>query len=123
MCQYSAEEGAANDWHLQHLASLSLSGAALRTCSAPLRPAISGRCWPSRGGNVAPLGASPGASTAAFIALGVLEKCFAGELTEGGRLSKFREIVPTYGIDLAQDAHACRRTRADTAAVLKIENV
>ncbi|MGE0257758.1 MAG: NADH:flavin oxidoreductase/NADH oxidase [Alphaproteobacteria bacterium] len=29
MCQYSAEEGAANDWHLQHLGSLSLSGAGL----------------------------------------------------------------------------------------------
>jgi 2,4-dienoyl-CoA reductase-like NADH-dependent reductase (Old Yellow Enzyme family) len=29
MRQYSAEDGAANDWHLQHLGSLSLSGAAL----------------------------------------------------------------------------------------------
>ena len=29
MCQYSAENGAANDWHLQHLGSLSLSGASL----------------------------------------------------------------------------------------------
>jgi 2,4-dienoyl-CoA reductase-like NADH-dependent reductase (Old Yellow Enzyme family) len=29
MCQYSAESGAANDWHLQHLGSLSLSGAGL----------------------------------------------------------------------------------------------
>ena len=29
MCQYSAEDGAANDWHLQHLGSLSLSGAGL----------------------------------------------------------------------------------------------
>jgi 2,4-dienoyl-CoA reductase-like NADH-dependent reductase (Old Yellow Enzyme family) len=29
MCQYSAEDGAANDWHLQHSGSLSLSGAAL----------------------------------------------------------------------------------------------
>lgn len=27
MCQYSAVEGSANDWHLQHLTSLSLSGA------------------------------------------------------------------------------------------------
>ena len=27
MCQYSAKNGAANDWHLQHLGSLSLSGA------------------------------------------------------------------------------------------------
>ena len=29
MSQYSAENGAANDWHLQHLGSLSLSGAGL----------------------------------------------------------------------------------------------
>jgi 2,4-dienoyl-CoA reductase-like NADH-dependent reductase (Old Yellow Enzyme family) len=29
MCQYSAENGCANDWHLQHLGSLSLSGAGL----------------------------------------------------------------------------------------------
>ena len=29
MCQYSTVDGAANDWHLQHLGSLSLSGAGL----------------------------------------------------------------------------------------------
>ncbi|HEU0154432.1 MAG TPA: NADH:flavin oxidoreductase/NADH oxidase, partial [Stellaceae bacterium] len=29
MCQYSAEDGSANDWHVQHLGSLSLSGAGL----------------------------------------------------------------------------------------------
>jgi len=29
MCQYSAENGSANDWHLQQLGSLSLSGAGL----------------------------------------------------------------------------------------------
>ena len=29
MCQYSAEDGSASDWHLQHLGSLSLSGAGL----------------------------------------------------------------------------------------------
>jgi malate dehydrogenase (quinone) len=72
---------------------------------------------------VALLGASPGASTAAFIAVGVLEKCFGGELIESGWLPKLREIIPTYGIDLARDADACRRTRADTAAVLRLENV
>jgi malate dehydrogenase (quinone) len=70
---------------------------------------------------VALLGASPGASTAAFIAVGVLEKCFASELTESGWLPKLKEIIPTYGIDLAQDADACRKTRADTAALLKVE--
>jgi malate dehydrogenase (quinone) len=72
---------------------------------------------------VALLGASPGASTAAFIAVGVLEKCFASELTESSWLPKLREIIPTYGVDLAQDADACGKTRADTAAALKVENI
>src|SRR5215471_16404965 len=72
---------------------------------------------------VALLGASPGASTAAFIAIGVLEKCFASELTESGWLPKLKEIIPTYGIDLAKDAGAYRKTRAETAAALKVENI
>jgi malate dehydrogenase (quinone) len=72
---------------------------------------------------VALLGASPGASTAAFIALGVLERCFASELTESDWLPKLKEIIPTYGIDLARDADACRKTRAETSAILKVENI
>ena len=72
---------------------------------------------------VALLGASPGASTAAFIALEVLQKCFDDRLTEDGWLPKLKQMIPTYGIDLKQDAEACRRTRADTAPVLKIESV
>jgi hypothetical protein len=72
---------------------------------------------------VALLGASPGASTAAFIAIGVLQKCFAGQLTERAWLPKLKQIIPTYGIDLTRDADACRQTRAETAAMLKLENV
>jgi malate dehydrogenase (quinone) len=72
---------------------------------------------------VALLGASPGASTAAFIALEVLQRCFKSELTDSGWLPRLREIIPTYGIDLKQDADATRRTRAATAALLKIEDV
>jgi len=72
---------------------------------------------------VALLGASPGASTAAFIAVGVLENCYAPEPTESGWLPKLREIIPTYGIDLARDADACLKTRADTAAALKVDNI
>lgn len=34
MCQYSATDGSANDWHLLHLGSLSLSGAGLLTVEA-----------------------------------------------------------------------------------------
>jgi malate dehydrogenase (quinone) len=72
---------------------------------------------------VALLGASPGASTAAFIAIGVLQKCFADKLTESAWLPKLKQIIPTYGIDLKQDGEACRRIRAETAPVLKLENV
>ena len=34
MCQYSAEDGCMNDWHLIHLGQLALSGAALLTVEA-----------------------------------------------------------------------------------------
>jgi NADPH2 dehydrogenase len=34
MCQYSARDGSCNEWHLQHLMSLSLSGAGLLTFEA-----------------------------------------------------------------------------------------
>ena len=34
MCQYSAEEGCMNEWHLMHLGKLALSGAALLTIEA-----------------------------------------------------------------------------------------
>ena len=72
---------------------------------------------------VALLGASPGASTAAFIAIGVLRKCFPDELTESAWLPKLKQIIPTYGIDLTRDADACRRIRAETAPLLKIDNI
>jgi malate dehydrogenase (quinone) len=72
---------------------------------------------------VALLGASPGASTAAFIGISVLEKCFPNELTAAGWLPKLKKIIPSYGVSLIDDADFLRRVRADTAAVLKIENI
>src|SRR5277367_2876759 len=66
---------------------------------------------------VAVLGASPGASTAAFIAIEVLQKCFDKELATRGWLDRLKTIIPTYGIDLKQDAVATHNTRAKTAAV------
>jgi malate dehydrogenase (quinone) len=72
---------------------------------------------------VALLGASPGASTAAFIAISVLEKSFPNKLTADGWLPKLKEIIPSYGISLIDDADFLRRIRADTAAVLKVENI
>jgi malate dehydrogenase (quinone) len=72
---------------------------------------------------VALLGASPGASTAASISIDVLKKCFGNRLTEDSWLPRLKAIIPTYGIDLKTDADACRHTRAETAPVLKIDNV
>ncbi len=71
---------------------------------------------------VALLGASPGASTAAFIAFQVLEKCFKNELAGGWR-DKLKTMIPTYGIDLTKDAAATRDIRAKTAAVLGLTNI
>jgi malate dehydrogenase (quinone) len=72
---------------------------------------------------VALLGASPGASTAAFIAIGVLEKCFKDKLTTDGWLPKLKGIIPSYGESLIDDAALQRRIRAETGAVLQLENV
>jgi malate dehydrogenase (quinone) len=72
---------------------------------------------------VALLGASPGASTAVFITIGVLEKCFKNELTANRWLPKLKEMIPSYGESLIADAALSRRVRADTAAVLHLENV
>jgi malate dehydrogenase (quinone) len=72
---------------------------------------------------VALLGASPGASTAAFIALNVLNRCFDDRLTPDAWLPRLKAIIPTYGIDLKTDAAACRAARAETAAILKIKHI
>jgi malate dehydrogenase (quinone) len=69
------------------------------------------------------LGASPGASTAASIAIGVLEKCFKDELTANRWLPKLKGIIPSYGESLIKDAALTRQVRADTAAVLHLDNV
>jgi malate dehydrogenase (quinone) len=72
---------------------------------------------------VALLGASPGASTAAFIALSVVQKCFGDRLTEDAWLPRMKAMIPTFGIDLKLDSEACRKVRAETATALKIQNV
>ena len=69
---------------------------------------------------VALLGASPGASTAVFIAVSVLEKCFKSELTANRWLPKLKDMIPSYGESLIEDADLCRRMRAETAAVLHL---
>jgi malate dehydrogenase (quinone) len=72
---------------------------------------------------VAMLGASPGASTAAWIMLQVIERSFAEELRTSGWVAKLREIIPSYGQSLIDNPALCERVRADTAAVLHINTL
>jgi malate dehydrogenase (quinone) len=69
------------------------------------------------------LGASPGASTAVWIMVHVLERCFPERLATGGWAAKLKEMIPSYGHSLAADAALCRRVRAETAAVLRIDDI
>lgn len=68
------------------------------------------------------LGASPGASTAVSIMLDLLNRCFAEDLATDEWQAKIKEMIPTYGKSLAQDAELCKATRNKTSKVLKIEN-
>jgi len=72
---------------------------------------------------VAMLGASPGASTSVWIMLEVIKRCFAEKLKDGEWLAKLNEMIPSYGQSLAENVALCQRVRAETAAVLKINNV
>jgi len=75
------------------------------------------------GSIVAMLGASPGASTAVWIMIQVIERCFAQKVKRGGWGAKLKELIPSYGQSLAENTALCQRVRAETAAVLNINNV
>jgi malate dehydrogenase (quinone) len=72
---------------------------------------------------VAMLGASPGASTAAWIMIHIIELCFAEKLKNGVWSTKLKELIPSYGQSLIENAALCQRVRAETAAVLNINKV
>jgi malate dehydrogenase (quinone) len=72
---------------------------------------------------VAMLGASPGASTAVWIMVHVLERCFADKLTTAAWLPKLKEMIPSYGQSLSDNPALTQRLRAETASVLHINNI
>jgi len=74
------------------------------------------------GSIIAMLGASPGASTAVWIMLEVLKKCFPERLNHGW-LPKLREMIPSFGESLIENAELCQRVRSETAAVLHISSI
>jgi Malate:quinone oxidoreductase (Mqo) len=72
---------------------------------------------------VAMLGPSPGASTAVWIMLQVIERSFPEKLKTGGWSSKLKQMIPSYGQSLIENAALCRQVRAETAAVLNLNNI
>ena len=65
------------------------------------------------------LGASPGASTAVFAMLQVLEKCFP-EKVENEWKDKILEMIPTYGQKLADNPELTEKTRNYTKEKLEL---
>jgi len=71
----------------------------------------------SADGSVAALlGASPGASTAVHVMLEVIEKCFPQQIEEWE--PKIREMIPSYGLSLAENPELLQEIHASTAEAL-----
>ncbi|WP_208317156.1 malate dehydrogenase (quinone) [Canibacter zhoujuaniae] len=66
------------------------------------------------------LGASPGASTAVYAMLNLLERCFPEEF-HGKWAAKIAESVPSYGKNINSDADLAQATLDSTAKTLKLE--
>jgi malate dehydrogenase (quinone) len=74
------------------------------------------------GSLVALLGASPGASTATYIMVTMIETVLREDLV-GEWKEKMLSMIPSYGHNLKEDAAMLKKVRADTASVLRLQNV
>ncbi len=64
------------------------------------------------------LGASPGASTSASIAIDVIGRLFPDEIKSESWQRRLRTMIPTFGTSLIDDGALCLETRKRTATVL-----
>lgn len=67
------------------------------------------------------LGASPGASTAVHAMIEVIERCFADRLENDQWKVKLKEMIPSYGESLINDADLLGRVREDTLTTLNLK--
>ncbi|GAA5317012.1 MAG: malate dehydrogenase (quinone) [Candidatus Pelagadaptatus aseana] len=68
------------------------------------------------------LGASPGASTATQTMIRVVEHCFKDRLENGDWKDKLKQIIPSYGEDLATDAELTASIRQRTLSTLGLQS-
>ncbi len=66
------------------------------------------------------LGASPGASTSVSAMLDVLKKCFSDKINSNAWQVLIKEMIPSYGENLANDAELCEMIRGWTTQVLEL---
>jgi malate dehydrogenase (quinone) len=64
------------------------------------------------------LGASPGASTAVSIMLDLLKKCFSEQMRTTAWQQKIKQMIPSYGVPLNDDAALLKKVRNHTTQVL-----
>jgi len=69
------------------------------------------------------LGASPGASTAVSIMLGLLDRCFRNKLTTTAWQTKLKQMIPSYGESLGRNAQLLEEIREHTSEVLGLKNI
>jgi len=67
------------------------------------------------------LGASPGASTAVSVMLELMKRCFADKINTAAWQSKIREMIPSYGQELARNPELLHKVREHSARILKLE--
>ena len=66
------------------------------------------------------LGASPGASTAVQAMIDVLERCFGERMATPQWQARMKELVPSYGQSLVDDAELLRTVRERTLTTLEL---
>ena len=70
------------------------------------------------------LGASPGASTAVSIMITLMERCFPEYMNKPEWQQKLKEMIPSYGLSLSENASLTETIRTETTRVLELrENV
>lgn len=67
------------------------------------------------------LGASPGASSSASIMLEVLNRCFKEQMQSAAWRAKLKQMIPSYGLHLADDAALTEKVRNLTHGILKLQ--
>lgn len=67
------------------------------------------------------LGASPGASTAVSIMIELIQQCFPEESKSEAWITKFKEIIPSFGLQLNDNPELSTEIRKKTCEVLQLE--